>query len=82
MSESRKTVKCNISVELSEGLFFAVASLQDFELSDEKVEAVIKGSKYELTLSDLGLSKEQDKFLKLSLAAVIFAKWLEKEEEE
>lgn len=81
MSESRKTVKCSISVELSEALFLAVASLQDFELSDEKVDAIIKGSKYELTLSDLGLSQEQDKALKLSLAAVIFAKWLEKEEE-
>ena len=82
MSESRKTVKCSISVELSEGLFLAVASLQDFELSDEKVDAIIKGSKYELTLSDLGLSKEQDKALKLSLASIIFAKWLEKEWEE
>ena len=82
MSESRKTVKCSISVELSEALFLAIAALQDFELPDEKVDAIINGSEHELTLSDLGLSQEQAKALELSLAAVIFAKCLEKEEEE
>ena len=82
MSESNKKVKCSISVELNKGLFLAVAALQDFELSDEKVDAIINGSEHELTLSDLGLSQEQVKAFELSLAAIILAKWLEKEEEE
>lgn len=73
-------IKCNIEVEIDQGLFYAISAFSERPLSDDTIGAIMKKGSYSISLSDIGLPNEQKKGLSLAMAAIIVGKQLEKEE--
>lgn len=73
-------IKCNIEVEIDKGLLYAISAFLDDPLSDDTIGAIINKGSYSISISDLGLPKEQKQGLSLAMAAIIVGKQLEKEE--
>lgn len=72
-------IKCNIEVEIDKGLLYAISAFLDDPLSDDTIGAIINKGSYSISISDLGLPKEQKQGLSLAMAAIIVGKQLEKE---
>nr|DAP50083.1 MAG TPA: hypothetical protein [Caudoviricetes sp.] len=73
-------VKCNIEIEVDRGLFYAISALSGLPLSEDTLDAIMKGDCYSISISDLEIPKEQRNALSLAMAAIILGKQLKKEE--
>lgn len=73
-------IKCNIEVEVDKGLFYAISALSGLPLSDDTLDAIMKGDSYSISISDLEIPKDQRNALSLAMAAILLGKQLEKEE--
>ncbi len=73
-------IKCNIEVEIDKGLLYAISAFLDDPLSDDTIGAIINKGSYSISISDLGLPKEQKQGLSLAMASIIVGKQLEEEE--
>ena len=73
-------IKCNIEVEVDRGLFYAISAFSKLPLDDDTIDAIMREKSYNLSLSDLGLPKDQKQELSLAMASIIVGKQLEEEE--